>query len=492
MKKFNSKILIRLLLMSSSFLFYGCLNEDLVDKIQHEHKHRYDTEYVPLSKVNHIKPHVDNFVQKHTSKSSSTDHLDLNEDRILVLSDTESNYKSYSIGINNSIPENEAYYFDNLHVIEQDQIIIDNFIFRWTPLHSNTSLDLRTFTGNVKKFDVDYSLISESNYIDGILQYNNTNSSKYWVQCDISFICECKSTGSNYCACNVCPLTAVNTCRTYMDSGGGSGDGFGDGSGVGGEGGGGSGGTSDYNNNDSDTNNGDPLHPIIPLPEMELEEETPCVKLKNITTNPQLNVKNTILYDLRPNININPNGERGALLKKGAANYGYELLSATTDSEIKIKAGGLTFSAIHTHPTSTFPMFSWSDVYTLYTINNLISPTNSGILTSFMLVCKDQNGDFQTYAIVYNNEGVNTLDIAFNLTMNAGMEPAVIAADMDLKLAKEYRIQEKNGTFDYAKAFLSQFSGSNLSLYKANSTLDSWSRLHINTATNNSMEIPCE
>ena len=93
---------------------------------------------------------------------------------------------------------------------------------------------------------------------------------------------------------------------------------------------------------------------------------------------------------------------------------------------------------------------------------------------------------------MFNNEGVNTLDIVFGLSMNAGMTPAKIAEKMDENLEKKYAIEEKNGTFDYAKAFLSQFSGGNVSLYKANSNLDSWSRLHINTATNNSMEIPCE
>lgn len=136
-------------------------------------------------------------------------------------------------------------------------------------------------------------------------------------------------------------------------------------------------------------------------------------------------------------------------------------------------------------------MFSWSDVLVLKTLSDNLQPYNND-MASFLLVCKDRNNVYQTYAIVFNTEGFNTLDLIFNSPMYAGMNPKKIAAKMDDKLKKKYLKEEKNGTFDYAKAFLEQFSGSNVSLYKANSNLDSWSRLHINTVTNNSMEIPCE
>lgn len=217
-----------------------------------------------------------------------------------------------------------------------------------------------------------------------------------------------------------------------------------------------------------------------------------CDKLKNLFLNKQLKVKEKIINDLRPNIAINPDGERSAVLQRlPDGTMGTTVLNPTNTNQSPIKSGSNYFSGIHTHPLSTFPMFSWSDVLVLHNLNNGLSSSNTG-MASFLLVCQDQNGVFQTYAIVFNNEGVNTLDIVFGLSMNAGMTPAKIAEKMDENLGKKYAIEEKNGTFDYAKAFLSQFSGGNVSLYKANSNLDSWSRLHINTATNNSMEIPCE
>lgn len=222
------------------------------------------------------------------------------------------------------------------------------------------------------------------------------------------------------------------------------------------------------------------------------QDPNPCNKLKNLFLNKQLKVKEKIINDLRPNIEINPDGERSAVLQRlPDGTMGTTVLNPTNIDQAPIKTGDNYFSGIHTHNTGAYPMFSWSDAYTLYKLHNKTAPHNQG-LASFLLVCQDQNGVFQTYAIVFNNEGVNTLDIVFNSPFWAGKTPAEIALEMDDRLGKKYEKEEKNGTFDYAKAFLSQFSGANVSLYKANSTLDSWSRLQINTATNNSMEIPCE
>ena len=282
-------------------------------------------------------------------------------------------------------------------------------------------------------------------------------------------------------------------CGDGLDSGGGGSSGPVDTTG----GGGGTGGTGDLDtpHNDSGNNN-----PIVTAPVLELEEENetpvvqipPCEKLKNLFSNTSLKVKSRIINDLRPNIDQNPDGEKAVFLKKEVTGRTGSIVSEPTiKHQVEIKAGGNYFAAIHTHPFKAIPMFSWSDVLVLKTLSDNLQPYNND-MASFLLVCKDRNGVYQTYAIVYNNSGINTLDIVFGLSMNEGMQHAEIAKEMDKKLEKEYTIAENNGTFDYAKVFLSQFSGSNISLYKANSNLDNWSKVEINPLNQTSYEVPCE
>ena len=97
-------------------------------------------------------------------------------------------------------------------------------------------------------------------------------------------------------------------------------------------------------------------------------------------------------------------------------------------------------------------MFSWSDVYTLYTLNKQMQAHNAG-LSSFLLVCKDQNGDFQTYAIMIENIE-NTIESVLNDPKYAGKKVEDIKAIMDSNLFKDYYIEQNNQTStNYDKAF---------------------------------------
>ncbi|MBD3725430.1 MAG: hypothetical protein IE891_11855 [Flavobacteriaceae bacterium] len=152
-------------------------------------------------------------------------------------------------------------------------------------------------------------MITQSFYINGVLQQQNYNGNKniasnndtfeYYMACDVVTTCPCQGTGSGYCSCDPTSGSYTDSCGMTVGivcylTGGGSGDGgSGDsGSGLGGEGGGG-GSSNDGQNDDNIGDNGDPLHPVVPLEPLEdtdfLEEVVtdPC-KTKSITYNSKL------------------------------------------------------------------------------------------------------------------------------------------------------------------------------------------------------------
>lgn len=396
------------------------------------------------------------------------------------------NITSYTFHIERDVNDNT--YFENL-VVQNDSVGNTSAqIIKYTPFTPMTSFaehNSYSFEGNTEFSSIIYddTQIAETGKM--VTDCRNL----YGFMCNGSFSvsngvsCNAKShvpTGmcTEYTAECIKYVFITESCTTYDDGTGDETGGFSPGGG-------------------SSYNTGGNNNPVYSDPVCggncitEAGNIDPCDKLNNLFLNKQLKVKQNIINELRPDINSNETGEKGVSLLKSLTNYGYQIIPPTTDAQIFFNAGGNLFGAIHTHPLTTFPMFSWSDVLSLYDFHNHLNSSNTD-MACLLLVCKDKNNVFQTYAIVFNTEGFNTLDLIFNSPMYAGMSPKRIAGRMDDKLKKKYLKEEKNGTFDYAKAFLEQFSGSNVSLYKANSNLDSWSRLHINTSTNDSMEIPCE
>ena len=110
-------------------------------------------------------------------------------------------------------------------------------------------------------------------------------------------------------------------------------------------------------------------------------------------------------------------------------------------------------------------------------------------MASFLLVCQDDNGVFQTYAIVFDPVSVNeTIDQFMTNPENIGCTVKEISENEKLRIAynKEYNSPNPN----YERVFLRSMYNSNVSLYKANSTLTNWSKLSLSnnsaTATVNS------
>jgi|GEM_PF-1611868 len=210
---------------------------------------------------------------------------------------------------------------------------------------------------------------------------------------------------------------------------------------------------------------------------------TPCESLMSLFTQPALNTKSIINDNLKTFIQTHPSGEAGAAFRiapNGTASF--TMLPSTTALQLEIPAGGNVYSAIHCHSNNGYPMFSWSDIFSLY-LMWARRPAHVNFRPSFLLTCKDDNGVYQTYAIIIEDIGT-TLGEFFTNSENVGCTQDEIVTKKNDKLFKEYSYEENNNS-NYELAFLRSIFGLNVSLYKANTNLTNWSKLGINNNASN-------
>lgn len=261
---------------------------------------------------------------------------------------------------------------------------------------------------------------------------------------------------------------------------------------CGNSGGGGSGGSSstgggDYHQGGGGSNSNNNTINTLPLINpTEMDATTPCEKLKNLFNTPNPDIKATIQNHLQTDIPTNLNGEKAAYLQKlPDGTLGTTLSLPTVVNSVKIRTGPNFYSAIHTHPNDTYPMFSFNDVLKLNDLNNDTGAHNIG-MASFLLICQDDAGIFQTYAIVFDPNSINeTINQFVTNPENTGCTQVEIADKLNSILKEEY-IKDNN----YERVFLKLMGHSNVSLYKANSTLTNWSKLSVNPFNNVSSK-PC-
>jgi hypothetical protein len=225
--------------------------------------------------------------------------------------------------------------------------------------------------------------------------------------------------------------------------------------------------------------------PDNPLDSMIIPQ-TPCEKGKNLFNATKANLKPLITGGMYSYINNSSTGEGGIYLKKdNNGNITTEVAPYVANAILPIKAGGIYYSAVHTHPNSTYPMFSWSDIYVLYTLEMNASIANGG-QSSLILVCQDDNGVKQTYMIAFESIGTMMED-TFNNPENNGCSHEEIKNRMDTELEKLYRAEEKKSSPNYESVFLQMNFGTNIGLYKANNDLTGFSKLQINSNTPNAV-----
>ncbi|WP_129534964.1 hypothetical protein [Chryseobacterium sp. 3008163] len=205
------------------------------------------------------------------------------------------------------------------------------------------------------------------------------------------------------------------------------------------------------------------------------------------------NIKPLITGGLYTAVN-NAAGETGIALKRESnGTITNEILPYTPNPNgenpsIRVKTGGSYYSAIHSHPKEAYSMFSWSDVYSLYKLEMGTAPHNTR-QSSFLLVCEDDSGVKQTYAIVFENTGLMMEDF-FSNPENIGCTQQEIKDKMDGELELQYYEESRKANPNYERVFLQLNYGTNIGLYKTNSDLTSWQKLSINSNSDTSIVTP--
>lgn len=215
----------------------------------------------------------------------------------------------------------------------------------------------------------------------------------------------------------------------------------------------------------------------------------PCEKLKNLLDPAKANIKPLIEHGMYEHINNNPSGEGGINLKRDElGNLSSEPSPYTNTNMANIKTGGTYYAGIHSHPKDTYPMFSWSDIYVLYKLEmNTVSFNNKQ--SSLLLVCEDDNGVKQTYAIVFENVG-SMIEAVLNDSKFSGCTPQEICKKLDEEIKDKYDNEADQPSPNYERAFLQFNFGTNIGLYKANTDLTNWSKLSIITNSDNATVTP--
>ncbi|WBX95925.1 hypothetical protein [Chryseobacterium gambrini] len=202
---------------------------------------------------------------------------------------------------------------------------------------------------------------------------------------------------------------------------------------------------------------------------------TPCEELKNLYKPAKANIKPSITKLQGKLSEPNENGKN--LVKDQNGVYSSPDLPVGTDLQITIKVGNEYYGSIHTHPyPGAVPMFSWTDVFTLYYFYQKVYEENKHDVV-IIIVCKDDNGVNQTYALKIDNPDMLydaiVQDIQNNPKIKNNSLQSEILDKMDEDLTDLYA---KNGT-NREKPFLERFANFGISLYKADEDLTTWNKL---------------
>ena len=110
-------------------------------------------------------------------------------------------------------------------------------------------------------------------------------------------------------------------------------------------------------------------------------------EIKESLSPTKANIKPLITNGMYDHINNNPTGEGGIYLKRDAnGNLTSEPAPYTNTNMVDIKAGGIYYAGIHSHPNDTYPMFSWSDIYVLYTLEKHAASFNKNYPATYWCV----------------------------------------------------------------------------------------------------------
>ncbi|GAA4158809.1 hypothetical protein GCM10022217_20570 [Chryseobacterium ginsenosidimutans] len=244
--------------------------------------------------------------------------------------------------------------------------------------------------------------------------------------------------------------------------------------------GGGGGGFTPGNNSGGGTTpigGGGGLNPNLP----ELDDVTdPCNNLKKLLNPMKANLKPLITNNMYSYINDNSPGETGVFIKKDPnGNISTELSapSTSTNNELPTPTGPNYYSGVHTHPKTTYPILSYKDIYSLYLLDHNTGVHNEG-QASLVMVCEDDAGVKQTYALAFEINGQPIQEVWNNPVYN-GRPIKDIIDELFKDLKAKCDDESDKDSPNYERVFLQFVFGNNIGLYKANEDLTNWKKLYI-------------
>lgn len=138
-----------------SFIFQSC-EKDLNEEPQAKEQAKEGViNHVTINDVPFLKPNVESFQSNNlvTGKSfengESKTELDLQH---IIEYDGIDDFKSYTIPVIGAGVENEDYYFENLHILK-DEDKYESFVVRYFPYDKTKKFELNHFTGKMEFFD---------------------------------------------------------------------------------------------------------------------------------------------------------------------------------------------------------------------------------------------------------------------------------------------------------------------------------------------------
>ena len=220
----------------------------------------------------------------------------------------------------------------------------------------------------------------------------------------------------------------------------------------------------------------------------------PCYYLKQ-QIDPNFNNIKPALTDLKSKVKLP--GERGYAFIKDGNNYlNKEIaVSVLEFDNVRPPVGSKIYGGAHSHTLDLHNMFSWSDVFVLYSFykNTDISLRENVIyylvgwndLTNTEEVHALTISDFAKLESRLNKDIINIVKLHPDLNGNSSVDKAVN------KLNDFFKHKYRSST-DLSYDFLTYFKNHGIELYKADNNINNFSKVSINPTTNKTVETPCK
>jgi|LakMenE01Jun11ns_1017448.scaffolds.fasta_scaffold9835604_1 hypothetical protein len=225
-------------------------------------------------------------------------------------------------------------------------------------------------------------------------------------------------------------------------------------------------------------------------------QTNPCDQLKKMIDKDTANKKNLskeidwLVAKVKARNNNKESGVEVQMRMNKDETYRYEFnrIDSPDKFSVGLLTGSMYIGGIHSHPSDGYAMFSFQDVRFLLNAYDAASSSRKSDVFN-MVVCKDAAGVTNTYTIKVDD--IENLRNNVNNVWNDEKYASYTKIDDRIKAihrdqAKVY--EKSNGELE--KSFLEQFKDFGISIYKADASLSSFSKLTLNSL-NVLTKIPC-